>query len=760
MAPTLEPWKPSVKGQTTRYPGDHPNQKQSFYPSQPPQAAMAELAREIQTIIDASYLVSLRNLAQICKRVDAITVRACIRQLPPCAVAKLASSLLESLPLLECCVGIVQCLAQSVEFKTELLSHQVGLLDAVLTKANTSQRDFDQYHGLCVELLSHPLPEGVPLPASVQPFFLRLFEQAYCEPDVRTLRTIYHMLKGACRGLHALLPADVCALLDEQLYEILKKKIAGDTMLVLWCFGVATLSEHPEILDIRGDHNKDLAASAIHNVKWTTASGRKMFESSSACEKTITLTCLSVIWAIKGGTGVSDDEALEGIKIATRTLQFIDDKTRENWVTTNANARSFIPKLLEKLQRSDLNSSLLREALYFFAVIGDPNKLPQSVVASYEATLLDISCCNDIKFQGSFSNSLHLFANSLQQGPLQSVLGRILDTNISPKSIDELQNTTMLVDVIAMTATKHESFRSHLLTALSNRKIQDSVEAFLGVCPGDLKGHQNTSCRNHDTMIHQTCLSATISMLLTILLVAGPARATHMLPSLGIALLEKQRQLLVPTHQCARMSGSTVSGKKSSNTISLFEQECTPISGLPLQDWRGRLKSEMDSHAAYQRESIIRAVTQICHDLEVRCETVEEPLRCERDKSRALEEELSRSRACVDNLEQKRLDDHLFYLNLESEKTHLEQEYEKVCIRLETLQTETAKSNSQAETALQEAREVREAFEHKETQLVRNEPARNGLFSQMAMGLLVLGQYTAQRLISLKDIIRFVLGFH
>jgi hypothetical protein len=48
-------------------------------------------------------------------------------------------------------------------------------------------------------------------------------------------------------------------------------------------------------------------------VEWVSAAGRKMFESENACKKTVHLACLSVIWAIKDGSGVQDDEALQGI---------------------------------------------------------------------------------------------------------------------------------------------------------------------------------------------------------------------------------------------------------------------------------------------------------------------------------------------------------------------------------------------------------------------------------------------------------------
>jgi hypothetical protein len=48
-------------------------------------------------------------------------------------------------------------------------------------------------------------------------------------------------------------------------------------------------------------------------VEWVSAAGRKMFESENACKKTVNLACLSVIWAIKDGSGVQDSEAVQGI---------------------------------------------------------------------------------------------------------------------------------------------------------------------------------------------------------------------------------------------------------------------------------------------------------------------------------------------------------------------------------------------------------------------------------------------------------------
>lgn len=144
----------------------------------------------------------------------------------------------------------------------------------------------------------------------------------------------------------------------------------------------------------------------------------------------------------------------------------------------------------------------------------------------------------------------------------------------------------------------------------------------------------------------------------------------------------------------------------ASKPISFFEQESTPMSDHSLQGWRGRLRSQLDTHASYQRDSLVRAVSQICHDLETRCHTIEGPLRCERERASALEAELSEAQACVSSLEQKRMDDDLFLSTLRTEKTRLETEKEALEAQLGDLQTQFENSRLQGELALREQRDI------------------------------------------------------
>jgi len=210
-----------------------------------------------------------------------------------------------------------------------------------------------------VLLLSCSLPESVPLPASAQPFFLRLFHKAVQVPDVATLKPIYCMLNGACRELLSLLSLDARHSFDKELCHILSSNLTGqNSMLFLWGLGIVILAEHPHhVRRTRGSLSSFDAArtpDVTPERQWKTASGRKMFGSSNNIYKTINLTCLSVIW-VSNGEAVSNIDAIEGIRIATRTLEFVDSEMRERWPTSSVPAKYTFPKLSTKILRRGID---------------------------------------------------------------------------------------------------------------------------------------------------------------------------------------------------------------------------------------------------------------------------------------------------------------------------------------------------------------------------------------------------------------------
>jgi hypothetical protein len=297
-----------------------------------------------------------------------------------------------------------------------------SLLDALLTKANSTPREFDevrislflsitkpyivQYAQLCVLLLSRPLPASIPLPASAQSFFVRVFEKASQAPDVNTLRPVYSMLNGACRNLLGVLPLEDRQRFDHEIAHILSLKTTGqNSMLLLWCFGIVLLAEHPGETSLSPYLQTSFAkglATATFEKQWTTASGRKLFGSTTWLYKTINLAYLSVIWATKGDVGVSDEEAIEGIRIAICTLRCVDQAALRSWPTSSPAARNTFAKLPLKLSRLDINLTIRFEALCFYAMIAGEENLSTDVVAQYELcltkvpNLADADCLGEI----------------------------------------------------------------------------------------------------------------------------------------------------------------------------------------------------------------------------------------------------------------------------------------------------------------------------------------------------------------------------
>lgn len=151
----------------------------------------------------------------------------------------------------------------------------------------------------------------------------------------------------------------------------------------------------------------------------------------------------------------------------------------------------------------------------------------------------------------------------IQQASVQSLLVQILETSTFPKSMNQLQVATMLAEVIAATSLYHKAFHSNMLMALSNPGIQDHIKTLLETDRDGVEEHWDLPCPNSNTSIRQTCLSATISMLLTILLTSSSGPIPTIPTSLGVALVEKQRQLCTPVYECTHAGMPHILGRRS-----------------------------------------------------------------------------------------------------------------------------------------------------------------------------------------------------
>lgn len=245
---------------------------------------------------------------------------------------------------------------------------------------------------LCVLLLSRPLPEAIPLPAAAQNFLLHVFEKATQSPNANALKSVYHMLNGACGQLHRLLPSNTRRRFDTELCRILQNNVSGESaMLLLWLCGIVIIVEHPD--GIQRMHVSSASEQPVSTQtlmqQWATPSGQKLFGSTKDLYKNMQMTCLNVLWLLKAHP--EEDETAEGLRIASRIMQCIDKDVRDGWLMIEKNAALF-NKCRSRIEQTPASPSIQLEALSFFGQLSGSKNLPQSLLARYASCLFNGVC--------------------------------------------------------------------------------------------------------------------------------------------------------------------------------------------------------------------------------------------------------------------------------------------------------------------------------------------------------------------------------
>lgn len=192
----------------------------------------------------------------------------------------------------------------------------------------------------------------------------------------------------------SILPLEQRQIFDEQLCHILSSLNGAeqDFMLPLWCFGIVLCAERPGYIDTK--HRSRQASERIDHdshseCTWNFAAGRKLFGSTSKVHKTISLTYLGVVWATKGGVGIAEEEAIEGIQIAYKILSFIDPGSLKAWPTSSSLAKNSFPKLLSKALQA-VNPVIQVYASAIYAMVAPGTSLPSEILVGYEDSMMRV----------------------------------------------------------------------------------------------------------------------------------------------------------------------------------------------------------------------------------------------------------------------------------------------------------------------------------------------------------------------------------
>ncbi|KAF2488895.1 hypothetical protein BU16DRAFT_215948 [Lophium mytilinum] len=690
------------------------------------------LSRELSRILSCPYPASLKRLNDILADADGPAAATAWIDQHPCQVARLCSVTTTALPLWPYSLKILQCLCHAAAFRKHLLHQEPCMLDDLLTKANASLHGFHEYSLICVLFLSEPLPDSIPLPAAAQSFFLRVFDEASQTPCVTTLAPVYTMLKGACRDLIGLLSQSSRDDFDQQICRILASKSAQkDSMLLLWCLGIAVLAEGIPVASRRHDSNARLQdVSPIMNtseecteIRWNSAAARRLFGSVKAMTKTTTTTVLSVIWACKSscGGGVTDAEAAEGVQIAIRTLQSVEVDVRHEWSHSSTLAKSMLSKLEEKSLSPEIHPLVQLEAFGFLGTLLGQENIPAEIVAQYNRILnyFLLKPLATTRVGLSLSVSIPIFAHRLDDNATRKLFQDLLNASTEIISAETLEVYRALTSQLTAAMPACAALRKGILLNISSSGMQDSLNSLLGdaIPPDDVLDHNiEDICKSHAIASKRALASALLNMILTATLTAR-GDEPRVPTKIAISLLEMQNRITRPSDTCPL----TIRTPQPRSKLSVFEQSCTPRALTNQQDWRDRLALDLQQQSAHQRDMIVHTVAQVCQQLEERCDHVEEPLREERRKVEELEAEVTKLRELASALESEAIDRKLVVDGLEGERMQWERDLQQAESRNDDLSKEFSTSledmRQKLEETEREAHQMRADFEARENQL-------------------------------------------
>lgn len=279
-----------------------------------------------------------------------------------------------------------------------------------------------------------------------------------------------------------------------------------------------------------------------------------------------------------------------------------------------------------------------------------------------------------------------------------------------------MSNLVDFVDELTTATLSSSVLRGNALRGLSSKTIQDKIWRLVRLDP-----NRKAAC-THMASFYRQLIAAVLASLITVILAAEPGepRLPH---TLTMALVKAQRDLPLVAGTCPY-----VSEMPKNTPLSLFQAANTQITGQHLEDWSTRLDSELQSQGKYQRDAILRSVAQICTDLETRCNTVEEPLRREKEKSTELEEQI---RSLSDEVESLRIQNEDSVDQLEG----LEKELEDLREDQGRLQDEKAAITQEKVQAQSKAKELETLLEESRSNANEALKAAQQSFSAKELGL-------------------------
>lgn len=580
-----------------------------------------------------------------------------------------------------------------------------------------------QYVNAAVALLSHPLPSDVALPAAAQNFLLQLFDRAATQPNAATVQQIHRLVYGACKPILGILSPGVLAHLEEYIFSILKSSSGvEDQSLGMYCLAIMRMILEKFQTEVGNDamwptfdHSVDSS-----NSQWTPDAIKQFFYGNKT-HKTMQLLVLRVIWACRPESADPTGQGLTSVTLVNQILAGVSQSAVIDWSHRNS---VIVRKLQEKCLVPDMLPALRFQVLTFLSSLSDKVMLPSQATLFYERSLLDLSAtflkCEYLDM--SLRLSLCRLSSKFKPEWWEELLDKVMNllTESTPTLLlNSADSYILFLDRIADMVEDNESCRRGILVTLHSSHNRQKLEQFFGdleALPEIDMGHgRNGFCVASYASSKNKLRSSLCSLLLRAAL-AAPQEETSSIRRMLPKILRHHGISESSSSVCPICAQTRL--RAPQRPTPFLEIEATPESQDASLHWKERLSAVMQTHAKYQETSLVASFINICHDLEARCESVEEPLRSERQKFAGLQKQYADLNKAYGELEGQVMDRDLRINALEAENDRHEndlaassQETRDLLQRMETLTRELQEANHNAQRDIDQLKHERQDLE-------------------------------------------------
>jgi predicted nucleic acid-binding Zn-ribbon protein len=526
-----------------------------------------------------------------------------------------------------------------------------------------------QFSPALVALLSTPLPPQSPPPAKLVAFFLKCLDRATKSPSISTIRPLYVLVANGYKHLTLQMSENQSHGFAKRMTGFLAEKCSADTdvnTFLTYC--LATLA-HMHL------------ATEIKSGK-TTAIGEFFQGKKAPMVLTLVINIVNVLASPE--TRRDWQEKIGLIRMATIIASAVSDQVKANGASSS-DAASLV-RLLEKA-RAQEDTRVVSEVLQFVSAL--------SLVtppAPLKATMEELLCRSrkeettimflPLMSAGFFAVSsvgpvMPVWDDSdfPQQEASQRLVGDMLRSVIKHASANNqpthssyllLRDRIEFIQKLSDDIPQSPHLRRHVLAALSTPELVPLVNDFI-------KHTNRPPVASEACSEGEACQWSIFSLtnrlqlaLCTFILRCsfysqaggeGGGEGVQPLPaSMATKIMEKLGSLSAAVqYQSQCPFEKTLKSKTSSphDILSLIEEVASPEARISSRNWRQSLMQGLARDTDRQHGFIVSTVSEICRDLERRCENVEKPLRAEEENSRRLQAEVEKLKAqCADVEEQ------------------------------------------------------------------------------------------------------------